>query len=77
MSGENYNITICLYHPSHLVGPLDNILCLYRAVVGKFSPDTQHLLIHVKGSTEKRQLWVQPYFSTSVLHVLFVWLEWF
>ena len=30
------SLAIRLYRPSHSAGPLDNILCLYRAVLDKF-----------------------------------------
>ena len=48
-----------------------------RAVVDSFYPDVQHLFFRVKGSTGKRRLWAHPYFSSSILHVLFIWFKWF
>ena len=70
------SLSICLYRPSHSAGPLDNILCLYRAIIDRLQPDVQHLYVHVKESTEERRLLARPYFSSSVLHVSFVWVEW-
>ena len=67
------SLVIRLYRPSHSAGPLDNTLCLYRAIVDRFLPDVQHLHVCVKGSTRKRRLWAR----WSIPHVLFVWLEWF
>ena len=71
------SIIIWLYRPSHLAGPLGCILCPYRAVVNRFSLVNHHLLVRVKGSTKERRLWVCPYSSYSVLHILFVWFGWF
>ena len=34
------------YYPLHSAGPLFYILCLNRAVVDKFQPDIQHLLVY-------------------------------
>ena len=63
--------TIRLYRPSLPVSLLDYILSPYRAVVDKFLLVVQYLYVRVKGSTGERCLWVRPYFSTSVPHVLF------
>ena len=71
------SFSIHLYRPSHSTSSLDYILYLYRAVVDRFKSDIQLLLNRVKEFTGERRLWVRPYFSSSVLHVLFVWLEWF
>ena len=66
-----------LYHPSTTVGPLDYFVCPYRTVVDRFSLVFQHLRVHVKGSIGESSLWVCPYFSSSVPHVLLVLFEWF
>ena len=47
-------------------------LCPYKAVLDKFKLVVQHFLFHVKESMGEHYLWVHPYFSSSVLHVLFV-----
>ena len=75
-------ICMTLFHhlslsPSLPAGLLDYLLCPYQAVVDKFLLVSQHLHIHVKGSIGERCLWVCPYFSDSVLHVLFVLFGWF
>ena len=31
----------------------------------------------MRGSTEEHHLWVRPYFSSSVPHILFTWFGWF
>ena len=67
-------------HPYHLLLPAglpDNILCPYRAVVSKFWLVIQHWHIHVKGFIGESYLWVHPFFSSSVLHMLFVLFGWF
>ena len=50
------SLTIRPYHPSLLVGFLDYIFCLYRAVVGKFLLVGQHLHICVKGVYRRTSL---------------------
>ena len=67
------SLSIRLNRQSHSAGPLDNTLCLHRAVVDRF----YHLLFVVKESTEETRLWANLYFFSRVLHVLFVWFEWF
>ena len=37
------------YYPSLPPGPLESILCLYRALVGKFLLVGQHVLVRMKG----------------------------
>ena len=54
-----------------------NILCPYWADVDKFLLVSQHLKVCVKRSLGESLLWVCPYFSSSVLHVLFVLFGWF
>ena len=66
-----------LSHPSLPAGLLDYIICPYRSVADKFQLVVQHLHVRVKGSIGERYIWVRPYFSTGVLHVLFVLFEWF
>ena len=68
---------ICLYHPYVPAGLLDYILCLYRAVVDKFLLVVQYSHIRVKRSIGERRLWVRRYYSSSVLHVLFILFGWF
>ena len=63
--------------PPHSAGPLDYTLYLYRADVEKFKPGTQHLVVRVKETTRERRLRAHPYFSSCILHVLFVRFEWF
>ena len=69
------SLAIRLYRPSHSAGPLEYILCLYRAVEESFLADVQYLLVRMKVSTGERRLWARSYFSRSVLHALFVWFE--
>ena len=73
---NSLSLAIHPYHLSFPAGLLDYILCLYRAVVGKFLLVGQHWHIHVKGTIE-HHLWVHPCFSSSVLHVLFILFGWF
>ena len=77
MAVPDDTLSIRLYHPLHLASPLDNILCQYRAVVERFLTDAQNMLVRMKESTGGRRLWARSYFSCSILHVLFVWFEWF
>ena len=63
--------------PSLLPGLLTCILCLRRAVIGKFLLGDQHWHVHVKGSMGECHLWVLSCFFSSVPHVLFVLLGWF
>ena len=58
-------------------GLQEYIQCPHRAVVDKFLLVDQHLHVPVKGSIEEPCFWVSRYFSSSVLHVLFVFLEGF
>ena len=44
----------------------------HRAAVCRFELVVLPLLVHVKESTGAHHLWASPYFSSSVLHVLFV-----
>ena len=60
------SFAICHYHPSLLEGPLNYILCPYRAVVDKFLSVFQHLHVNVKGSIGERHIWFCFYFSSSV-----------
>ena len=66
-----------LYRPSLLVSLLGYILCLHRAAVDKFQVVVHHLRVRVKGSIGSHRLWVRPYFTSSVLNVLFIRLGWF
>ena len=52
-------------YPSFLAGPLDYILCPYRAVVNVLV-GLQRLHIRVKGFIEERPSLVHPYFSSSL-----------
>ena len=61
-----------LYRPSLPVCLPCNILYQNRAVVVRFLLVAQPLFVRVKGSTAVHRLWVRPYFSNSVPHVLFV-----
>ena len=63
---------IRLYLPPLPTGPLDYIMCPYRAVVNWFKLFLQHFHVRVKGSIGERRLWVRFYFSNSVRHVLYV-----
>ena len=65
-------LSIRLYRPSFSAGPQDQIVCLYRAIVVRFLPEVQHLLVCVKESSGERCLLVRPKISSRVLHVLFV-----
>ena len=67
-----------LFNPSFLAGLLDNIQCPYRAVVNKFLLVVLHMRVCVKGSAEKRHLWVRPYFSNSpawLVHLIWMGFE--
>ena len=66
------SLTICLYHKSYSAGPLDYILSPYSGVIDKF-----YLLVQVMESTREYHLWVCPYSSSSVTHVLVIWFGWF
>ena len=57
-------------HPSLPAGFPNYILCSYRPVGDKFLLVGQHLYVCVKGSVREHHLWVRPYFSSSVPHVL-------
>ena len=70
-------LSIRFYCPLYSEGPQDYILYLYRAATDKFLVDVQHQLIHVKESLKEHRLWARLFSSSSVLHVLFVWFEWF
>ena len=54
------------------VGLLDYILYPYKAAFGNFLLVSQHWDIHMKGPIGEYYLWVNPYFSSSVQHALFV-----
>ena len=71
------SLSLCLYHPSLPVSLLDNIMCPYWVVIGKILLVNQHLHVRVKGFIGELRLWVSPYFSNSVLHVLSVLFGWF
>ena len=59
----------CLSSP---VGPLNYILCLCRAVVGKSSPSYPRRHICLKETIGERHSWFRPCFSSGILHVLVV-----
>ena len=59
-------LAIRLYRPSRSAGLPGYILYQYRAVVDRFLPVAQPLLIRLMGSTGKLRLWVCPYLSSSV-----------
>ena len=65
------------FHTSLPVSLLDYILCPYRDIVCKFLLVGHHWQVHVKGSIGDHLLWVCPYFSSSVLYVLFIIFGWF
>ena len=71
------SLAIHLSHLLPLAGPLDNILCLYRAVVDKFQLVIQHMLVHVMGSKGEDYLSVLPYSSHSVPYILLLWFGMF
>ena len=71
------SLTIRPYRPSLSAGLPDYILCLYRAVVGRFLLVGQHWHVHVKRSIREYHSRVRPCFSSSVLHALFVLFRWF
>ena len=53
------------------------ILCPYRAVVDMSKLVIQYMHIRVKESIGESRLWVRPYFSNSIRHILFVSFGWF
>ena len=61
------SLSIHVYHPLHPSGPLHNILCPYRDVVGKFLLVVQHLLVHVKEYIGEDRSWFCSYISSGVL----------
>ena len=63
-----------LYRPSLPAGIRGYILYQYRAVVDRFYRVSQLLIVRVKGFTGVHRLWVPPYFSKSLLHVLFIYI---
>ena len=69
---RSFYLTIPLYRPSLPEGPLDFILCPYRVVENIFKLLVQHVYVRAMGSIGEHHFWVRPYFSSSVLHVLFV-----
>ena len=71
------SLAIHLYHPLLLTGLLDFILCPYRVVGDKVLLVDQHLHVHMKGSIGEHHLWDRPYFSRSILYVLFFLFGWF
>ena len=64
------------YYPS-LPGLPDDVLCPYRAIVGKFFLISQDRHVHMKGYNGEHYLWVRLCFSSSVLHILFDLFLWF
>ena len=66
------SLSLCPYHPSLPASPLNYIQCPHRCDVNKFFLVGQHWHVYLLGPIEERYLWVCPFFSTSVLHVLFV-----
>ena len=77
------SLAIHPYYPLLLAGFPDDILCLYRFVVGKLWLVGQHWHIHVMGSIGERHLWVHPCFSSRICLIWLVALfsricsEWF
>ena len=69
------SLAIRLYRPSLPSGLLDNILCLYRAVVDKFFLIVQHLHVLGKGSTGERGLWFHPYFLACLVRLIWMVFE--
>ena len=53
---DSLSPAIRLYRPPPSAGPLDNILCVYRAAVDIFEPVVQHLLVCGKESTREHHL---------------------
>ena len=66
------SLAISPYRPLLPEGLQGYIPYRYWAAVCRFELVVQPLLVHVKGSTGVDNLWVRPYFSSSVLHVRFV-----
>ena len=66
------SLTISLWRPLLPTGPLDYILCPYRAILDKFFLIVQHLHVRMKGYIR-----VRPYISSSVPYVLSVLFGWF
>ena len=53
-------LSILPYHRSLPTGLPNNIVCPFRAVVGKFLLVGQHRHVNVKKSIGNRYLWVRP-----------------
>ena len=66
------SLITCLYCPSLVRVLQDYILYRHRAVGYSFLLVVLPFLVHVKGSTRVYCLCFRPYFSCSVLYVLFV-----
>ena len=62
------------YHSSPLAGPQGYISYPHRAAVYKFELVVLLLPGHMWGSIGVHHLWACPCFSSSVLHVWFIWL---
>ena len=62
-------LLLFVYHSSLPVGLLYYIPCPHWTVIDKFSLVDQHLHVCMKGSI-KHCLWIRPYFSSSVRHIL-------
>ena len=71
----SFSLAIHPYYPSLPPGLLDYILHSYRAVLGKFLFVGQHWHIHVKRSIGECQWWICFCFSSSVPHVIRIFLE--
>ena len=65
------------YRSSLPVGPQGYTPYPHRAAVCRFELVALLLVGHVKGSIGVHHLWARPYFSSSVLHVWFIWLGYF
>ena len=62
------------YHSSLLACPQGYIPYHHRATVCRFEQVALLLLGHVRGSIREHHLWAHHCFSSSVLHIWFVWL---
>ena len=64
-----FSLAICPYWSSLLESPLDGIQCLHKPNWCKFLQVSQHWYIYM---LIEHHLYVHPYFSGSVQHVLFI-----
>ena len=66
-----HSLGIYPYHPLLPTGLLDDILCLYKAVLGKFLLVSQHWHVHVRMSLLSSSLLLQQY-PACLVHLIWM-----